>query len=128
MKITMSDGRTVTLHWIDVQGSYFGQMEGRPGEITNNFILERLRAEPSSFHIIEPTLDLSDPEYPELPKYQVRCTLSCRGSDGDAWGTRLNVAFFCDDVSSQPIPKTVEEAVQDLDWDHLAREFDLWGD
>ena len=60
MNITMSDGRTVTLHSCDVQGSYFGQMEGRPGEFINNCILERLREDFSSFHIIEPTLHRSD--------------------------------------------------------------------
>ena len=61
----MNDGRAISLDSYDVQRSYAGQMEGRPGTKMNNFIIEELRRD-STIHAIDPQLDLSYPKWPKL--------------------------------------------------------------
>ena len=123
MNITMNDGRVISLDSYDVQRSYAGQMEGRPGTEMNNFIIESLRRD-SSIHVILPQLDLSEPKWPKLPRYQVRCMLRCHQETPDSeFGTYLGVAFFCDDVATKPMPEIIEETVRDLDWAELASEW-----
>ena len=79
-------------------------------------------------HVIDPILDLTDPEWLELPRHQVTCSFHSREEIGpnSVFGSCLEVVFFTDDVSSKPMDQLIQEVVGDLDWFKHAKPHDLF--
>ncbi len=128
MKVTLKNGRSVTLCSFGCRWSYDGLIEGRPGNAINAKILEHAKGKDKTVHVITPELDQTDPAHPKLPRYEIRCELKCfdgpLGADPDI-ASRLSVVFYCNDIMAKSMPAIIEDAIADLDWERLSIPYDI---
>jgi hypothetical protein len=125
MLIDFEDGIQASLSVFECRNPYAGNLEGRPGKCLNGDILTRL--EEKGLCVIEPAYDLTDPDWPELPRYQITCSFHSNeqlGPDSEL-GSDLELVFFTDNIDFCPLPHLIQKFVAEIDWFEYATPRDL---
>jgi hypothetical protein len=124
-------GRDVMLDSFDYSRTYAGLLEGLPNSEMNGRIIERALVYRDStwgkrkVHLIQPTLNLTDPAHPALPPVLMRAWLVCFNPVDPAFmGSELVVDWFTAECHTEAIADVVFRAVRGLPWEQLARDFD----
>ena len=91
-------------------------VRGSAGGRLNSSILDSLKRQ--RLHVIDPILDLTDPEWPELPRYQVNYSFHSRVEIGpnSALGSSFEMVFITDDGSLKPMDQLIQDVVGNFDW------------
>jgi hypothetical protein len=127
MLIDFEDGIQASLQEFACRKPYAGMLEGRPGKRLNDEILTDL--EEDEWYVIDPVFDKTDPNWPELPRYQITCSFHSNQQLGpqSELGSDLKLVFFTDDIDSQPMPLLIQKFVAEfgLSWYEHATPRDL---
>lgn len=132
VKTNLLSGRVVNIESLHITETYGGLLEGYPTSEMNEEIIEESQTMMADCwgsrrtHVISPTLFRHESGRLFLPPWLCLVWLSCGEPIKSAFtGSELVVIWFAHDVHSIPIEPMVNAAVQRLDWESLAADFDF---
>lgn len=124
-------GRLVNIESLHITETYGGLLEGYPNSEINEEVIENAQTMMADCwgsrrtHIVSPTFFRHESGHLFLPPWLCLAWLSCAEPiNSEFMGSELVVIWFVHDVHSMPIEQMVNGAVQRLDWESLAADFD----
>lgn len=129
---TLDRGHDVSVKCLYCESTYNYLLIGSPIKPINDQIMKNAANRVKQMwgyrkiHMVQPEIDETNPEYPELPPVEITVWLDCHTpANPDFDGSELVVVWYRGEWRDQPLRDVLYDGLRSIPWSELAEDYNL---